>query len=89
MHTKMDRTTWTIILEISDESKGSQPKILHFYAFFGELWPNNRLVSLAIGAPVLEILDPPLDYVIRNTDRMNKYLNKTKREQYFQMFPPQ
>ena len=33
----------------------------HFHAVFGKFWPNNRLAppTPGIGAPILEILDPP------------------------------
>ena len=41
----------------------SGPKFLHFHAFFGKNWPNNRLAPppLLAWRPLLwEILDPPL-----------------------------
>ena len=39
--------------------------ILHFHVFFDKIWPNNRSANpFGLGAPVFEILDPPLVYCI-------------------------
>ena len=46
--------------KILDASPPSRPNFLHFHAVFGTIWPNNMLPPLRAGAPLWEILDPPL-----------------------------
>ena len=42
------------------------PKFIHFHAIFGKNWLNNRLAPpCVVGAPFWEILDPPLQSLVK------------------------